>query len=119
MNKSKILETSLVLTTAFIVVYILKPNPVFLYIACGLGVTGILIKPLAKYIAIAWFKLADLLNFFVSKIVLGFIFYVILFPISLLYRLSGKDKMLLKDKQASTWIERDYKYTGKDLENIW
>lgn len=119
MNKSKILETSLVLTTAFLVIYFIKPNEIFLYIALGLGITGILVKPIAKYIAIAWFKLADVLNFFVSKIVLGSVFYLVLFPISLLYRISKNDKLQLKKQQAGTWIERKHKYEAKDLENIW
>lgn len=119
MNKSKILETSLVLTTAFLGLYFLKENVIFLYIAAGFGVVGIFIKPLAKYIAIAWFKLADILSFVFSKIVLGAVFFLVLFPISLLYRISKKDKLRIKKTTDSVWDERNYQYSSKDLENIW
>lgn len=119
MDKSKILETSLVLTTAFLVLYFVKPLVLFLYIAVGIGMIGIFIKPLAKYIAIAWFKLADILNFVFSKIILGAIFYLVLFPISVMYRMSKNDKLLLKRQKSSVWVEREYKYKAKDLENIW
>jgi len=119
MTKTKILETSLVLTTGFLVIYAIKPIEAFLYLALSFGLIGIFIKPLAKQIAIAWFKLADLLNFVMSKVVLGTIFFAILFPISLLYRISNKDKLQLKKSQKSAWIERNYAYKSADLKNIW
>lgn len=119
MQKSKILETSLVLTTGFLVIYLIEPYEPFLYIAMALGFIGIFIKPLAKYIAIGWFKLADALNFVFSKLMLGIIFYLVLFPISILYRMSKKDKLQLKRQKATTWTERNYTYQAKDLENIW
>jgi multisubunit Na+/H+ antiporter MnhG subunit len=92
---------------------------VFLYLAIAFGFTGIFIKPLAKYIAIAWFKLADILNFFVSKIILGALFFVVLVPVSALYRIVHKDKLRLKRSDKSNWVERKHEYSTADLENIW
>jgi polyferredoxin len=119
MDRIKTLETSLVLTTGFLLIYLLTKNDLFLYMAFAFGITGIFIKPLAKYIAIAWFKLADILNFVVSKIILGTLFFVVLFPISVLYKISNKDKLRLKRSKSSTWVERNHTYTSTDLENIW
>ena len=119
MERTKILETSLVLTTAFMVIYLITGNNVFLYLALAFGISGIFVKPAAKYIAIAWFKLAGILNFFVSRIILGTLFFMILFPISLLYKIPNKDNLLLKRSDKSTWIKRNHKYTSGDLENIW
>ena len=119
MNKTKIVETSLVLTTGFLVVYFIVSNSLFLYLALAFGLIGIFIKPLAKFIAIVWFKLADILNYFVSKIVLGVLFFGILFPISILYRLTNKDRLQLKRSKDSNWIECNKKYAAKDIENIW
>jgi len=90
-----------------------------LKIAFAFGIIGIFIKPLANYIAIAWFKLADILNYFVSKIVLGTLFFVILLPIALLYRLLKKDKLQINRSKNTLWIERNYTYKRADLENIW
>jgi hypothetical protein len=119
MDRTKTLETSLVLTTGFLLIYLITKSDLFLYLAFAFGITGIFIKPLAKYIAIAWFKLAEILNFVVSKIVLGILFFVVLFPVSLLYRISNKDKLRLKRSENSTWIERNHTYSSADLENIW
>lgn len=119
MTKDKILETSLVLTTGFLVIYKLSQTELFLWLAISFGLIGVFVKPLAKYIAIAWFKLADILNFFMSKIVLGSIFYFILFPVALLSRISQKDKLQLKKPKQSNWIERNHTYKSADLENIW
>ena len=118
-TREKALETSLVLTTAFVLLYFLKPLELFLYIGFGFGITGIFIKPLARIIAFLWFKFADILNFFVSKLILGTIFYLILFPISMLYRLTKKDPLNIRHSKVSNWIERDQQYEAKDLENIW
>jgi hypothetical protein len=119
MNKTKTLESSLVLTTGFLLIYLITLNNLFLYLAFAFGITGILFKPLAKYIAIAWFKLADLLSWVVSKAVLGILFFVVLLPVSLLYRITNKDKLQLKRSSDSTWIERNQTYTSGNLKNIW
>ena len=119
LDKSKISETSLVLTTGFLVLYIIVKNDVFLYFAIGFGLTGIFIKPLAKIIAVAWFKLADILNYFMSKIILGALFFVVLFPISILYRIMNGNKLDQKNSSKSIWKERTHTYSKNDLENIW
>lgn len=119
LSRTKILETSLVLTTGFLVVYFITSNVIFLYISVGFGVTGIFIKPLAKIIAIAWFKLADILNYIVSKIVLGIMFFFILFPISIFYRLLNKNKMKIKRSVKTNWQVKNNTYSAEDLENIW
>ena len=119
MDRNKTLETSLVLTTGFLLLYFITKNDVFLYISFVFGIIGIFIKPLAKCIAIGWFKLADILNYFVSKIILAVLFFVVLWPVSILYKISNKDKLRLKKFRNSNWIERNYVYSSSDLENIW
>lgn len=108
------METCLVLTTGFILVFIITRNGLFLYLAFAFGVTGIFIKPLAKFIAVAWFKLADILNFIVSKIVLGTLFFAVLWPTSILYKFSNKDKLRLKRSKNSNWVERNRNYSAAD-----
>lgn len=118
-DRKQILETSLVLTTGFLVVYFVTKIDVFLYVSLFAGVTGIFIKPLAKYITIAWFKLADVLNYIMSKIILGTLFFVILLPIAFVYRLTNRDTLNLKRKTTTNWVERNKVYTPTDFENLW
>ena len=119
MDKSKIHETSLVLTIAFLVLYFFTQNVLFIKIALAFGLIGIFVKPLAKYIAILWFKLADVLNYVVSKVIFGSLFFVVLFPISLLYKITNNDKLRIKRSKGSMWVERNHVYKSNDLTNIW
>jgi hypothetical protein len=125
MKKSKIYEAILVITTALLVIYLYGDiykgvsKPIFIYIAGGVGVTGVLLKPLAKLIAIGWYKLAEGLSFVSSKIVLSIVYFLILFPVSVLYRLTNKDKLGLKRPQKTIWTERNHTYKPDDLKNIW
>lgn len=125
MSKAKKLEALLVIATALLVLYLYGyiyksvSKPIFIYLACGIGVSGILIPPLGNLIAVGWYKLSDILGFFMSKLVLSVVFILILVPISFLYKLFKKDKLQIKKTGKTTWIERNYNYTTRDLENIW
>jgi len=118
-SRTKALEACLAITAGFIFLFLLFRNEIFLFVALGTGLTGLLIKPLARIIAYGWFKLAEALSFIVSKILLGSIFFVILFPLSLFYRMANRDKLRIKHPGESTWTRRDHLYEGKDLEEIW
>jgi len=73
-----------------------------IFLVLGLTNSKIL-TPLNKF----WFKLGIFLGNFVSPIVMGFIFFVVITPISLIMKLFGKDVLnLKKNKQASYWIEK-------------
>lgn len=119
MSRKKSLETALVLTLAFLVLYFIKSNVLYFYLALTFGLIGLLIEPLAKVIAVAWFKFADILSFFVSKLVLGSVFFLILFPISFFYRLAKNDPLKMKSNVKSTWVNRNHIYQKEDLVNIW
>lgn len=125
MSKGKIYEALLVLSTAFLVLYlygILKhgeSKEIYIYLACGIGITGIFIKPLGKLIALGWYKLADLLGYVMSKLLMAAVYLVVLVPVALLYKLTKKDKLQLKRNAKSKWISRDHSYSADDLKNIW
>lgn len=125
MSKTKIYEALLVISTAFLVIYLYgllrhgESKELFIYIACGIGLSGVIIKPLGKLIAQAWYKLADLLSLLMSKVIMSLVFVLVLVPVALLYRLSKKDRLGLNRKNESRWIGREHRYTSDDLKNIW
>jgi hypothetical protein len=119
MDKSRILETSLVLTTAFIVAFLISDQQVFIYMAAGFGFIGIFLRPIAGVIAKGWFALAEGLNFVVSKLILGALFFLLLTPVSFFYRMFHRDKLLLGRNHNSTWRIREKTYNHEDLKNIW
>ncbi|HBH49963.1 MAG TPA: hypothetical protein DDX98_15060 [Bacteroidales bacterium] len=125
MSKSKITEAILVIATALLVIYLYgvirheESKVIFVYLACGVGITGVLVKPLAKLIALGWYKLAEGLSFISSKIVLGAVYFIVLVPVALLYKAANKDKLGIRKSKKTVWIERNHTYSMKDLENLW
>lgn len=118
-DKAKIYETSLVLTTGFLVIYLFAENVTFLYVSIFFGFVGIFIKPLAAIITKIWFWLADILNLVFSKLVLGLLFYLVLFPLALIYKAAGNDKLRLKEDNDSKWIERNQVFESSHFRRIW
>jgi hypothetical protein len=54
-----------------------------------------------------WFKFGILLGIIVSPIVMGFVFFIVVTPISLIMKILKKDILnLKKNKERSYWIER-------------
>ena len=63
-----------------------------------------LLSPLNKL----WFKFGIFLGNFISPIVMGVVFFLVVTPIGLIMRLLGKDVLNLKySKNKSYWIEKD------------
>lgn len=119
MGREKSLETSLVMTSGFILVYYITKIDLFAFLAFGLGFIGIFFKPVAKIIAIGWFKLAEILNYFISKLIFGALFFAVLVPISFLSRIFNKQSLNLKNSSKSMWYKRGLIYSANELENIW
>ena len=74
------------------------------------------LKPVYK----VWMGLAVILGFFVSRILLSLIFYLVVTPIGLIMRLWGKDllDMKLKDRD-SYWHVRSEEYDPRRTEKMY
>ncbi len=70
-----------------------------------------ILDPLTKL----WIKFGELIGKFISPIVIGLIYFIILTPIGLLMRLFNKDLLNLKfSKKNSYWIKRETKLNSMD-----
>jgi len=119
MKKENTLEAILVITTGFLLLFLIYEKTWLLYVSFGSGVTGIVIKPLAVLLAKGWFKLGEILGFVVSKVVLATMFFIILVPISFLYNIFNKDTLHLKRSDKSLWTKRNHRFVPDDLKNSW
>jgi hypothetical protein len=88
-------------------------------IAAG-GLLLNMIFPMLFYpFAVVWFGLSGILGAFMSKILLLFIYLVVVMPVALLRRLMGKDPFLIrgfKQGSASVMHSRDQVYRESDME---
>jgi hypothetical protein len=115
-------QAQLVIVVGFLVLgFIFKNYQTYLlYFATGVGIIFVFLPWIGDYLVKRWFKLAELLGWVNSKIILGIVFYVFLFPIAVLSRLGNKNPLQMKKTtDKSLFVARNYKYVAKDLENIW
>ena len=97
----------LLLITALLLYFEKLSAPYFGVIGGILFLAGILIPQVLKPLNKIWMGLAIVLGFFMSRLILTILFYLILTPISFLAKLFGKKFMNLNyDKKSDTYWER-------------
>lgn len=111
-------KTQLVIVTGLLVLAAIFQNEVFAYVALAVGLASF-IAPIGNRIVWGWYKLAEGLGWFNSRVLLSLVYYLIVTPIALLFRLFGNDPLLLKDTKGSMFNFREHTYTKEDLENPW
>lgn len=119
MNRLKHLETILVLVLALLVCYFIFDHTVWVKVAVALGAIGIFLPFLAEKIHWLWMKLAHVLGYVMSRVLLTIIFFVILVPLAFFSRLAGKNSVQLKKGQSTYFKERNFLFTKESLENVW
>ena len=71
-------------------------------------IIALLKQELLKPLNIVWIKFGEILGKIIAPTVMALIFFIVLTPLSLIVRLSGKDLLKLKfSKDQSYWIKRE------------
>ena len=112
-------QALLVIVLGFSIIALIFDWKYLLYGVIGIGVLSIMFSSFGDLVVKLWFKLAQALGWVNARVLLSIIFFLFLFPISLIYRLFSKDDMMLKKEYTSTFKTRNHKYVKEDLENIW
>ena len=92
----------------------------FIIIAAIFALSAFLLPKILKYFYNVWMGFAAIMGYFMSRIILSLIFFILFAPVGIVTRLLKKD--LLKEKwdneSDSYWILRDNKpYDPKSAEN--
>ena len=119
-NKLKAKSTVLVIVVGFIIIYAYSKNVNFLRISIIIGLVGVISDSASLIIDKIWFKISYILGLIVPNILLGLIFYIILFPIALLSRIFGnKDALNLKNNNNTLFIHKNSIFKSKSFEQPW
>lgn len=97
----------LIVIAAFLF-YFEKPSAIY-FVSIGglLFITGIIFPQILKPLNKIWMGMAIVLGFFMSRLILTIVFYLVLTPISFIAKIVGKKFMILKfDKSAKTYWEK-------------
>lgn len=118
-DKSKSIESVLGIVVGFAILHFIFKENWLLIISIVVGLLGLFSQVMAEWIHWGWMRLIKFIGFINSHILLGLIFYVFLFPIALLYRLTNKDTLQLKRRERTVYKDRNHAYVASDLENPW
>lgn len=118
-SKEKVTGTLLAIVTGFVVLYLIFDREWLLYVSAVAGIGGLLSGAFGQLIHRFWMGLAKGLGFVNAHLLLGAIFFLLLFPISLLFRLKNRDPLQLKKGKDSYFKIRNHTFVKKDLENPW
>lgn len=121
MNREKNIESILVICTGFVFIFLITKLKIFITLSFFIGVIGVFSDYLSSKINWLWTKLAHVLGYVNSKILLSLVFFLVLMPISLLMRLGKKDSLRLKKHvgQESYFEDKNHEYRSSDIENTW
>jgi hypothetical protein len=112
-------STILVITLGFLILFLLFKQQWAIYTALIIGLTGTLSNWAAYKIELLWFKLSHVLSKIIPSILLATIFYLFLFPISLISKLFTKDPLLIKNNYNSTFKDVLKIEIKKSMEKTW
>lgn len=117
MERTKHLETIVVLVLALIIMHMAWLKPWMLWAAIALGAIGVFMPWVAGKIHWAWMKLAHAMGYVMSKVMLTLVYSLVVVPMGFFAK--KKITMRLKSGTTSYFKERNYTYKKEDLENVW
>lgn len=112
-------STILVISTGLLVLHILFSWQWAVYASLGIGIIGVLSSYLSEKIHLFWIKLSEILGLIVPRIILSLLFFIVLLPISILFRIFNKDPLMLSKKYDSYFINVNKNYDKKSFEYTW
>lgn len=119
MNREKKLEAVLVIAAGFMLLFFAFKFKWLLLVAFFVAALSALSDSALHAITWFWFKLAHVLGWLNTRILLALVFYLFLFPVALVVKLFNKDGLKLKNKDVSCFSPRNHTYKAEDLENTW
>jgi hypothetical protein len=118
--KSNPIKTVLVISMGFGIIYLISELKWTLYTSIIIGVLGLISKKNSEIIDFLWMKLAKALSLIVPNVLLTIIFYLFLYPISVLSKIFGtKSSIILKNKKDSIWIDKTQQIAKVSFEKMW
>lgn len=119
MNNDSSKSTLLVITTGFLVLFVLFDWQWALWVSLSVGALGIISSWMAQKIEWVWMKLTKILSYIVPNIILTLVYYLFLTTLAIISRLFKKDPLLLSAKHNSYFVTNENKLDKSSFEKIW
>ena len=113
-------KTVLTVCVGILVFYFFSKLEWLLYTALIIGIIGVFSTYLSMVIDNLWMKLAWLLSYIFPTIMLSLVFFLIVFPLAILYKLfSRTDNLMLKNRKESLLMGTNKLFTKTSFEKPW
>jgi len=76
-------------------------------------VTGLVYAPLLKYPSAAWWRVSKVLGYVNARVLLTILFSLVLVPLSLAWRLTGKDPLARRRQKWPGWSTYPSRYRDR------
>lgn len=119
MKKDTSKSTVLVICIGFLALFMIFDWQWALITSLVVGLAAIISGALARLIEKGWMGLAKILSYIIPSILLAVVFYLVLFPLSLVSKLFTKDPLMLSKKYDSYFVKVDNEVDRESLEKIW
>ncbi|HJZ41534.1 MAG TPA: SxtJ family membrane protein [Bacteroidales bacterium] len=117
-SKKQCTDTGMIMVLIAVGLGLFLENSVFQIIAVILVIIDLLVPWCYYPLAVVWFGMSHLLGILTSGILLSIIFFVVVAPVGIIRRISGKDRLTLKQfkkDKGTAFISRLHKYVPDDL----
>lgn len=111
--------TILIISMGFLAIYLMFSWHWAVIVSLIVGCIGILSSFLSKKIEWGWMKIAQFMGYIFPNILLSIVFFLFLFPISLLSKLFSKDPLMLSNEYKTYFIDINKEIDKKSFEKIW
>ena len=118
--KQDVYRNIAVIVGGLLIISLVFDFEVLVYISAVIAMASGLFPPVGRMINWLWMRLALILGWFNSRVLLSVVYFILLFPIALVSRLFTKDSLQLKPKEKKSYFEeRNHTFTKEDLINTW
>lgn len=118
-EKKKQRKTLWILAAFLLVVYWFHPYSALVYFSVSLVIISLISPSLTKIIHDGWMLFSRMVGKVMNPFLLFWVYFLVLVPLALVQRLSGKNQIANRKKHASFYHKRNHLFTANDLKNMW
>lgn len=118
-GKSRVKDSGMALVLILLITGLLTGNKLYFILSAAFLLANMIFPAIFRPFAFIWLGFSEVLGKVTSKILLFFIYLVIVVPVALFRRTTGKDTLSLrkfKKGVESVFISRNHLYKSEDLE---
>lgn len=112
-------STMLIISMGFLLFFILFHWEWAIIISFIVGVIGIFSSYLSRKIEWVWMKFAKILELIIPNVLLSIVFYLLLFPLSILSKLISKDPLMLSSEYSTYFIDIKKGIDKTSFKKLW